>query len=236
MYDNSTQSIANQSQSQEYDTGLRKFMIGVFNNMTISLMIGAVIALFIGSNPAIFALFFDGPQRWLFILAPLGLALLISFGINSINSTNALILFYLFSALMGISLSTVFVVFQLGSIITAFLSASILFLTMSLWGYTTNRDLTKLGNIMLVGVIAVVIASLVNLFLASSALAFAISVIAVIVFTALTAYDVQNLKNLYWELEGENREKAGIIGALSLYINFINIFTSLLQLFGNREE
>lgn len=236
MYEYSNQQAYSYAQSQKYDAGLRKFMINVFNNMGIGLFVSAVISWFIGTSPELLSLFFNGPQKWIFIFAPLALSLVLSFAINSISSGTARFLFYTYSVLLGISLSVIFAVFQMGSIVSAFLSTSVLFLTMSLWGYTTNRDLTKMGTFLMVGAIAVVFASIINIFIGSSALAFAVSVIAVIVFTGLTAFDVQNLKNVYWEVSGEDREKAGILGALSLYINFVNIFISLLQLFGERKE
>jgi FtsH-binding integral membrane protein len=236
MYENTNKEAYTYTLPQEYDAGLRKFMIGVFNNMAIGLFVSAIISWFIGNSPELLSLFFNGPQKWFFIFAPLGISLLLSFAINSISPTTARFLFYTYSVMLGVSLSILFAVFQLGSIVSAFLSTSILFLTMSIWGYTTNRDLTKMGTFLMVGAIAVVLASIFNIFIGSSALAFAVSVIAVIVFTGLTAFDVQNLKNVYWELSGDDRDKAGVLGALSLYINFVNIFVSLLQLFGERKE
>lgn len=224
------------TQTAEYDMGLRQFMLGVFNNMSLGLAISAVVAYVVGTSPTLLQLFFNGPQKWIVILAPLAFVFLMSFGISKMSVFVAHLVFFAFAAVMGLSLSMLLAVFTLGSIANAFFSTAIMFATMSLYGYTTKRDLTKIGSFLIMGALGICIASLVNLFLASSALAFAISCIAVVVFTGLTAYDVQNLKNLYYEIEGDDRERAGVMGALSLYLNFVNIFTSLLQLFGVRKE
>jgi uncharacterized protein len=219
-----------------YDEGLRQFMLGVFNNMSLGLALSAVIAYFVGTSPALMGLLFAGPQKWLVILAPLAVVFFISFRIGSMSPHTARVWFFSFAALMGLSLATVFAVFKMGSIANAFFSTTIMFSMMSIWGYTTKRDLTRMGSFLMMGVIGIVAAALINLFLQSSVLAFAVSAIAVVVFTLLTAFDVQNLKNLYDELDGDDRERAGVMGALSLYINFVNIFTSLLQLLGDRKE
>jgi FtsH-binding integral membrane protein len=143
---------------------------------------------------------------------------------------------FAFAAVMGLSLSTVFAVFKMGSIANAFFATAAMFGAMSLYGYTTKRDLTKIGSFLIMGALGLCFASIINVFLASSALTFAISCIAVVVFAGLTAWDVQNLRNIYDELDGDDRERAGVMGALSLYLNFVNIFTSLLNLFGERKE
>lgn len=218
----------------EYDESLRQFMLGVFNNMGIGLLISAVVSYMVGNSPEAMQLLFDGPQKWLVILAPLGMSLAMGFGISSMSPSVARILFYVFSGLMGLSLSTIFVVYTMGSIANAFFGTAIMFGAMSIWGYTTKRDLTRMGSFLMMGVIGIVFASLFNLFFQSGPLAMAVSVIAVVVFTGLTAYEVQNLKNLHDQLDGDDRAKAGVMGAMSLYINFINIFISLLQLFGQR--
>jgi FtsH-binding integral membrane protein len=219
-----------------YDEGLRQFMLGVFNNMSLGLALSAVIAYFVGTSPALMSLFFAGPQKWVVIFAPLAVVFFISFRISSMSPYAARAWFFGFAALMGLSLATVFAVFKMGSIANAFFSTTVMFGLMSLWGYTTKRDLTKMGSFLMMGVIGLFAAALINLFMQSSVLAFAVSAIAVVVFTLLTAFDVQNLKNLYDELDGDDRERAGVMGALSLYINFVNIFTSLLQLLGERKD
>ena len=143
---------------------------------------------------------------------------------------------FAFAGVMGISMATIFAVFKMASIAQAFFATAAMFGAMSLWGYTTKRDLTRMGSFLIMGAFGLMIASLLNLFFASGAVSMVVSGLAVIIFTGLTAYDVQNLKGLYDELEGEEREKAGVMGALSLYLNFINIFTSLLNLFGARND
>jgi FtsH-binding integral membrane protein len=219
-----------------YDEGLRRFMLGVFNNMGIGLVISAIVSFMVSSSPDLMQLLFDGPQRWLVILAPLAMSLAIGFGIQSLSPATGRLLFYLFSAVMGLSLSTIFIVYSASSIANAFFGTAIMFGVMSIWGYTTKRDLTRMGSFLIMGAIGIVAASLLNLFFQSGPLSMAISTIAVLVFTGLTAYDVQSLKNLYDQLDGDERDRAGIMGALSLYINFINIFISLLQLFGATKE
>lgn len=222
--------------STDYDLGLRQFMLGVYNNMTLGLVISAVVAYFVGTNPELLSFFFGGPQKWLAILAPLAFIFVFSFGIDKMSVQNARLTFYAFAGVMGLSLATIFVVFKMGSIANAFVVTAAMFGAMSLYGYTTKRDLTKMGSFLIMGAVGLMLASLINLFFQSSVVAMFISGIAVVVFTGLTAYDTQNLKNMYYEFEGDEREKIGVMGALSLYLNFINIFTSLLNLFGARND
>jgi FtsH-binding integral membrane protein len=220
----------------EYDMGLRQYMLGVFNNMTLGLGITAVISYFIGTSPALMALLFGGPQKWIFALAPLAFVLFFSFRISSMSFATARLMLFTFAAVMGVSMATIFAVFKMASIAQAFFATAAMFGAMSLWGYTTKRDLTKMGSFLIMGAFGLMIASLLNLFFQSGAVAMVVSGLAVIIFTGLTAYDTQNLKSLYYDLEGEEREKAGVMGALSLYLNFVNIFTSLLNLFGVRNS
>jgi len=222
--------------SMQYDAGLRQFMLGVFNNMAVGLAVSAFVAYFVGTSPALLQMFFGGPQKWIVIFAPLAFVLVLSFGISRMSVFAAHVAFFAFAAVMGLSLSTIFAVFKMGSIVNAFFATAAMFGAMSLYGYTTKRDLTKMGSFLIMGALGLCFASIINVFLASSALTFAISCIAVVVFAGLTAWDVQNLRNIYDELDGDERERAGVMGALSLYLNFINIFTSLLNLFGERKE
>ena len=230
------QSTVTNSTVAEYDLGLRQFMLGVYNNMTLGLAISAVIAYFVGTSPALLSLFFGGPQKWIIMLAPLAFVFFLSFRINSMSVYAAKVAFFAFAGVMGLSLATIFAVFKMGSIANAFFATAAMFGAMSLWGYTTKRDLTKMGSFLIMGAIGLVIASLINLFFQSGMMAMVISGLAVIIFTGLTAYDTQNIKSMYYELEGDDRSRMGIMGALSLYMNFINIFTSLLNLFGVRNE
>jgi FtsH-binding integral membrane protein len=162
----------------------------------------------------------------------------ISAGINRLAPSTAQILFWVFAALMGVSLSSIFLVFTHTSIVRVFFITAASFGALSLWGYTTQRDLSGMGSFLMMGLFGVILASLVNLFMQSSALQFAVSVIGVIVFSGLTAWDTQRLKNeyLYGAMDGEAVERSAISGALSLYLNFINLFTLLLQLLGQRDE
>jgi FtsH-binding integral membrane protein len=182
--------------------------------------------------------FFASPLRWVIILAPLGLVFLLSFGIERMRPAMAQLMFWIYAALVGISLASIFMVFTHTSIVRVFFITAASFGALSLWGYTTQRDLTGMGSFLLMGLFGIILASVVNLFMASSALQFAISVIGVVVFAGLTAWDTQRLKTqyLYGAMDGETTERSAIIGALSLYLNFINLFTLLLQLLGQRDE
>lgn len=181
---------------------------------------------------------FVSPLKWAIMLAPLALVFVLSFGIERLRPSVAQILFWVFAALMGISLGAIFMVFTQTSITRVFFITAASFGALSLWGYSTQRDLTGMGSFLIMGLFGVILAMVMNLFLASSALQFIISVVGVLVFAGLTAWDTQRLKNeyVYGALEGEAAERSAIMGALSLYLNFINLFTLLLQLLGQREE
>lgn len=219
----------------KYDQGLRDYMISVYNQMSAGLAISGVIAYTISSVPTLTALFLGGPQAWVFLLAPLGLVFWLSWKINSLSVSAARTAFYVYAALMGVSLSTLFMVYELGSIFQVFFITSIMFLATSLYGYTTNRDLTGWGSFLLMGLIGLIVASIVNLFMQSSALTFAISCIGVLIFTGLTAYDTQKIKEIYYQTSGDDRVKAGVMGALNLYLDFINLLIYMLQLIGQRK-
>lgn len=217
------------------DKGLRSYMISVYNNMGIGLVISAFISYMIGTSPALAAMVFGGPQAYLFMFAPLIAVFALAFGIERMSATTARLAFFGFAAVMGISLASIFLVYQMGSIFQVFLITAVLFGSMSLYGYTTKRDLTSMGSFLIMGVWGIFLASLVNLFLQSSALQFVISIIGVIAFTGLTAYDTQKIREIYFVTEGEQREKAGILGALNLYLDFVNMLVHLLQLLGQRK-
>ena len=219
------------------DEGLRSFMLSVYNYMGLGLAITGLVAFVVASTPAIAVPIFTTPLKWLVILAPLGFVIFLSARIQAMSASAAQITFWLFAGVMGLSMASIFLVFTGESIARVFFVTAATFGAVSLYGYTTKRDLTGMGSFLFMGLIGIVIASLVNLFIGSSALQFAVSVIGVLVFTGLTAWDTQRLKNEYLgslQAGGELVAKAAILGALSLYLNFINLFTSLLQLFGNR--
>ncbi|ARN84828.1 Bax inhibitor-1/YccA family protein [Candidatus Nucleicultrix amoebiphila] len=217
------------------DQGLRAFMISVYNYMTLGIALTGVVAFFVSTSPELLQLIFGTPLRWVVMLAPLGFVFYFSARIHTMSATAAQVTFWLFAALMGVSLASIFIVYNLGSIAKVFFITAGTFGAMSLYGYTTNRDLTNWGSFLFMGLIGIIIASLVNIFLASSALEFGISLIGVLIFTGLTAYDSQNIKNmyLYGDEEGIAVKKA-VMGALTLYLDFINLFIMLLRLLGNR--
>ena len=232
------------------DAGLRAYMIRVYNYMASGVALTGVVAWLTFSAAVVETsaglqltafgqAIFQSPLMWVLVLAPLGLVFALSFGINRLSASTALMLFFVYAGLLGLSLASIFLVYTGASITRVFFISAATFGAMSLWGYTTQRDLTGMGSFMFMGLIGIVIASLVNLFLASSALQFIVSVVGVLVFAGLTAWDTQRLKNDYIygyaSAGGDMAERASIIGALSLYLNFINLFTLLLQLLGQRD-
>jgi FtsH-binding integral membrane protein len=222
------------------DAGLRSYMLQVYNYMTLGLGVTGVVAFFFNrwvmSSPQLIETFHVGPLFWVIALAPLALVLLLSFGVARLSLGAAQAAFWAFAVAMGLSLSSIFMVYAGESIARVFFITAGTFGAMSLWGYTTKRDLTSWGSFLFMGLIGLIIASVVNIFVASSALAFGISIIGVLVFVGLTAYDTQKIKEMYFE--GDDTATMGkktIMGALSLYLDFINLFLMLLRLFGNRE-
>jgi FtsH-binding integral membrane protein len=223
--------------SAEVDVGLRQYMLAVYNYMGLGLAITGLVAMFIASTPALYQPIFGTPLKWVVMLAPLGFVFFLGARITSMSVSAAQITFWLFAAVMGLSLASIFLVFTGESIARVFFITAATFGAMSLYGYTTQRDLSQWGSFLMMGLIGIIIASLVNIFLASSALQFAISVIGVIVFVGLTAYDTQRIKEMYVELDSRDvMAKKSIMGALTLYLDFINLFVMLLQLFGTQRE
>ena len=213
------------------DSGLRSFFQDVFMRMTVALGISAVAA-FVGSTMPF--LYTGGLLTWLIILSPLAFVLFMSFGAHKF-STNAIIMMFLgFAVAQGLSMGSLALVFTGTSIFTAFVVAAAVFATFAVIGFTTKRDLTAMGTFLFVGLIGIIIASLINIWLALPALAATINVLAVLIFVGLTAYDVQKLKEMYYA--GQHDGKTRTLGALSLYLDFINIFIALLQLFGTKRE
>ena len=221
------------------DEGLRSFMLSVYNYMGLGLALTGLVAIVVASTPALLVPIFTTPLKWVVMLAPLGFVFFLSARIHAMSTSAAQITFWLFAAVMGISMASIFLVFTGESIARVFFVTAATFGAVSLWGYTTKRDLTGMGSFLFMGLIGIIIASLVNIFVGSSAVQFAVSVIGVLVFTGLTAWDTQRLKNDYiygYAAEGGDvAERAAISGALSLYLNFINLFTLLLQLLGQRD-
>lgn len=233
-------SVAGSRANADIDQGLRSYMLGVYNYMALGLALTGFMALGTAmlaySNPSFAVAIYGSPLKWVIMLAPLAMVMFLSFKITSMSASAARTTFLVYAAIMGISLSSIFLVFTGGSIARVFFITAASFGALSLFGYTTKKDLSGFGSFLFMGLIGIVIASLVNIFLASSALQFAISVIGVLVFAGLTAYDTQQIKEMYFE--GDSSEvatKKSVMGALRLYLDFINMFLMLLQLFGNRE-
>ena len=196
-----------------------------------------LVAFFVASTPALYVPLFQTPLKWVVMLAPLAFVFFFSFRMHAMTAASAQMAFWAFCAVMGLSLASVFLVFTGTSIARTFFITATMFGATSLYGYTTKRDLSKFGSFLIMGLIGVIIASLVNIFVGSSLLQFAISIIGVLVFTGLTAYDTQSIKEQYSEGYGhEANSKMAVFGALSLYLNFVNIFQLLLSLTGQREE
>jgi FtsH-binding integral membrane protein len=238
------------------DEGLRAYMLRIYNYMVLGLAITGFAALgvymlSVTNDPALavvkvrslmltnvgYALFVS-PLKWAVILAPLALVFFLSFRIQNMRPATAQITFWIYAALVGVSLGSIFLVYTHTSIVRVFFITAASFGALSLWGYTTQRDLTGMGSFLLMGLFGIIIASLVNVFVASTMLQWAVSVIGVMVFAGLTAYDTQRLKTeyMYGAMDGEVMERSAIMGALSLYLDFLNLFTMLLSLLGGREE
>jgi uncharacterized protein len=228
------------------DAGLRAYMLRVYNYMAAGVALTGVVAWLtfsaavtdVGGSLQLTSFgqtIFQGPVMWLLVLAPLGLVFALSFGINRLAAGTALMLFFLYAGLLGLSLASIFLVYTGESITRVFFISAASFGALSLWGYTTQRNLTAMGSFMFMGLIGIIIASLVNIFLASSGLAWAISVIGVIVFAGLTAYDTQAIKEMYSPMDdGTVAGRKAVMGALRLYLDFVNLFLMLLRIFGNR--
>ena len=226
---------------ESIDQGLRAFMLGVYNNMAMGLALTGIVAYgtyaWAASDPAVAQTLYGSPLRWVIMLAPLAFVFGLSASVQRMQPATARMVFLAFAAVMGLSLSSIFIVFTGESIARTFFITSASFGALSLYGYTTKKDLSGWGSFLMMGVIGLVIAMIVNIFLASSALQFAISLIGVLIFAALTAYDTQRLKHMYDYVAGDTvaAGRASIMGALTLYLDFINLFMFLLQFMGNRE-
>lgn len=234
-----------QAEAALIDVGLRQYMLRVYNYMASGLALTGLVAALVAGTPALNQLFFQYGMRgatptglgWLAIIAPIGLVMAISFGIARMRASTAQGLFWLYAALMGVSLSSIFLVYTGASITRVFFISAASFAGLSLYGYTTKRNLSAFGSFLVMGLWGLVIASLVNMFFASSALQFVISIAGVGIFAGLTAWDTQKIKEMYWEADdGETAGKKAVMGALTLYLDFINLFLMLIRLMGDRRE
>jgi FtsH-binding integral membrane protein len=230
------ESAASAREAVRYDEGLRNFMLQVYNYMTFALALSGLVSIGVSMVPALMAAIWGTPLKWVVMFAPLVMSLGFMFLVERMSSSTAKIFLFAFAAAMGLSLSSIFAIYKMGSIIHVFFISAATFGAASLYGYTTKKDLTSMGSFFIMGALGLIIAGVVNVFLQSSAFAFVISVLAVLVFTGLTAYDTQQIKQTYDDAEGDEREKAGVIGALMLYLDFINIFVHMLQLIGDKKE
>jgi hypothetical protein len=266
-FDKALGTSVSRAEAAVIDAGLRAYMLRVYNYMILGLAVTGIAALSIymvsvtddigaaakvmrggaeGSarvagnmylTPVGYALFVS-PLKWAIILAPLAFVFGLSFGIDRLRPAIAQLLFWIYAALIGVSLGSIFMIYTHTSVVQVFFITAASFGALSLWAYTTRRDLTGLGSFLIMGLFGIIIAGLVNIFLASSALQWVISAAGVLVFSGLTAWDTQRLKNeyIYGAMDGDTAERTAILGALSLYLDFINLFTLLIQLLGQRED
>ena len=223
------------------DEGLRAFMLGIYNNMALGLAITAIASLATSylaqTNPAVAQALYGSPLKWVIMFAPLVFVFAFSASVNKMQPATARLVFFAFSAVMGISISWIFLVYTSASIAQTFFVTAAAFAGLSLWGYTTKKDISAWGSFLIMGVIGLIIAMVVNLFLQSSALQFAVSGLGVLIFAGLTAYDTQNLKNTYDLVAGDETAagRVSVIGALRLYLDFLNLFMFLLHFMGGRD-
>ncbi|MGB0681186.1 MAG: Bax inhibitor-1/YccA family protein [Magnetovibrionaceae bacterium] len=227
------------AEAAQIDADLRQYMLKVYNYMACGVLLTGIVAMGASTSAPLMQLIHGTPLKWVVMLAPLGFAFFLGMRINAMSVTTAQVCFWAFAGVMGISLSYIFLAYTGESVARVFFITAGAFAGLSIFGYTTKKNLSGLGTFLMMGLIGIIIASLVNIFLASSALAFVISVVGVLVFAGLTAYDTQRIKSQYLELRGvadsDTVAKMGIMGALTLYLDFINLFIMLLQLFGQRE-
>lgn len=223
------------------DAGLRSYMLSVYNYMASGVLLTGIVALLFSwggmASPAAQIFLGGGPLAWIIMLSPLAIVLVMSFGQARLSTGTLQLLYWGYTVLMGLSLSTIFLAYTSTSIAQAFFATAAGFAGLSLWGYTTQRDLSGFGTFLIMGVVGLIVASLLNLFFQSGALALAISVIGVLLFAGLTAYDTQKIKSLYFYVRGTDQiGKVVVMGALNLYLDFINMFLFLLRLFGSQRN
>ncbi|SFF84759.1 hypothetical protein SAMN05518801_102171 [Novosphingobium sp. CF614] len=218
-----------------YDMGLRRHMLSIYNYMASGVLLSGIVALLFARSGMAEQMMYS-PLKWLVMLAPLGFVFAMSYGANRMQTSTLQMLYWGFAVIMGLSLSTIFLVFTASSIATTFFATSAAFAGLSLYGYTTKKDLSGFGTFLLMGLVGILVAMLINIFVGSTVLQLVISVLGVLIFAGLTAYDTQMLKNQYYQLRGtEFVGKAVVLGALSLYLDFINMFQFLLSFLGQRD-
>jgi len=206
----------------------------VYGHMSLAVAVSMLVSYFVGSSPELLAFFFTGIMKWIVIFAPLVAIFAFAFASDNFNKSQLQLFLHGFAALMGLSMATIFAIFTMGSIVSAFMGAAILFGTMSFYGYFTKRSLDSMGQFMIVGLIAIIIASIVNIFIGSTVMQMVISALAIIIFLGLTAYDTQKIREAV-SVDGDTGREE-VLGALTLYMDFINLFINLLQLFGIKKD
>ena len=206
----------------------------VYGHMSMAVLVSMIVSYFVGSSPELLAFFFTGVMKWIVIFSPLVAILAFAFAAQHFNKGQLQLFLYGFAALMGLSFATIFAVFTMGSIVSAFMSAAVLFAVMSGYGYFTKQNLDSMGKFMFVGLIAIIIASVINIFIGSTVMQMVISALAIIIFLGLTAYDTQKIREMV-SMDGDTGRQE-VIGALTLYMDFINLFINLLQLFGIKKD
>ncbi len=248
VFNKQSTSVRSSASEAIIDQGLRNYMLKVYNYMGSALILTGLIALLTFKFAAVTSpegellgltslgnSLYNSGLAWIVMLAPLGVVFYMSFGIAKMSASKAQTVFWIFASLMGLSLSSIFIAYTGTSITRVFFITAGTFGSMSIYGYTTKRDLTKLGSFLMMGLIGIIIASLVNIFMKSSMMYFVISILGVLIFVGLTAYDTQKIKNMYLASDsGELMGKKAVMGALTLYLDFINLFIMLLRLFGQR--
>jgi len=226
-----------QVEAASVDAGLRQYMLGVYNYMASGLALTGIVALLLSSSPEAMAAIFGTPLKWVIMLAPLGLVFFLGARLGQMQVSTARTLFWVYAGLMGASLSSIFLIYTGQSVAQVFFITAAAFGSLSLYGYTTKRNLSAFGSFLVMGLFGLIIASVVNMFLHSSAMAFVISAAGVLIFSGLTAWDTQQIRDMYWQ--GDSSDVAGkksIMGALMLYMDFVNLFLMLLQFFGVRRD
>lgn len=224
------------AQDIAFDVGLRSYMLSVYNYMASGVLLTGLVALLFARSGMAADLFINGGiLKWVVILAPLGLVMWLSFGINRLSEGSAKAIYWAYAVLMGLSLSTIFLVYTGASIASTFFASAAAFGGLSLYGYTTKKDLSGFGTFLIMGVVGLIVASVINMFMQSSAMDFVISLLGVLLFAGLTAYDTQKIKSMYFTVGGtEFVGKSVVMGALTLYLDFINLFLFLLRFMGDR--
>jgi hypothetical protein len=206
----------------------------VYGHMSVAVAVSMIVSWFVGTTPELLQFFFTGIMKWIVIFAPLVAILAFAFASENFNKSQLQLFLHSFAALMGLSMATIFAIFTMGSIVSAFMGAAILFGTMSFYGYFTKKNLDSMGQFMMIGLIAIIIASIVNIFIGSTVMQMVISALAIIIFLGLTAYDTQKIREAV-SVDGDTGRQE-VLGALTLYMDFINLFINLLQLFGIKKD